>query len=454
MNETIVKSVTRKFNGDSVSPILLFRRLRGDRKFFLESSRQFEGSGKYSYMGVNPIKTFVTRDNQLVEINRVTGETHEYYGNPFDLLQQLVPNKVAPSEYDFNGGLVGFVTHDSMVNLKSDNVCDINLPTVHFDLYETVIVYSQMTDEVIIIHNEIIRSFEEANVDALIDQIFQGEKESTKPFELEKFECQSSEEQFSQMVQQAKGQILQGSVVQLFLTKRYEAKFSGDAFSMYRKLRKELPAPSMFYYEVPDFVVMGVSPESIIKIRGKQVYVTPVTGARPRGSTPREDTKMELSILQNAREVAAHNILVDSTMADLEKICIHGTIHLLDYMKPMQFKHSIRLKTEIEGILNDQLKPIEALAVLTPPASSSGVPKRTAAAIIRSIEPQPRSFSGGIFGVVGLNGNIDFTILQQAMVIKNDQAYIQAGANILGDTMETDATLEIRKKLKAFLNIE
>ena len=102
-------------------------------------------------------------------------------------------------------------------------------------------------------------------------------------------------------------------------------------------------------------------------------------------------------------------------------MCIPGTIHLVDYMKPMQFKHSIRLTTEIEGILKGQMQPLEALSILVPPAASSGVPKRTAAAIVHKIEQFPRSFSGGVIGFVSLNGNINFTILQRAMVIKQQR---------------------------------
>ncbi len=40
------------------------------------------------------------------------------------------------------------------------------------------------------------------------------------------------------------------------------------------------------------------------------------------------------------------------------------------------------------------------------------------------------------------------------MLIKNNRAYIQAGANILSDTQEADAILETRKKIKAFTMIE
>lgn len=453
MNQTSIASIVKKFNGDSVSPILIFRRLKGNQKFFMESSRQYEGSGLYTYIGANPVKSFIVKDDHLIERNNITGEEDQHFGNPFEILNRLVPQNKMTSEYDFNGGLVGFATYDSMLHHTQEE-CEINIPAMQFDLYETAIIYSHLTDEVIIIHNEIVRTYDEANVDEIIAQIFQGTKESTQAFDLQPFESHTTDSEFSSYVKKAKQYIEKGEATQLFLTKRFSAKFSGCSFTMYRHLRKELPAPNMFYFEYPDFTIMGVAPDSIIKVKGKQVFVKPVTGARPRGVTPREDVKMELTLLQNAREVKAHNMLVDSTMADLEEICMGGTIHLVDYMKPMQFKHSIRLMTEIEGVLIETLRPIEALAVLIPPAASTGVPKENAGNLVREIEKTPRSFSGGIIGFVSLNGNIDFTLLQQSMVIKNERAFIQAGANILADSIEMDAILEIRKKLKAFLNIE
>ncbi len=68
-------------------------------------------------------------------------------------------------------------------------------------------------------------------------------------------------------------------------------------------------------------------------------------------------------------------MLVDQTIQDLEIICVQNSIQIVEYMKPVQFKHSIRLTTEIEAMLHPFLHPIDALKILFPPASSSGVQK-------------------------------------------------------------------------------
>ena len=54
----------KKIDGDSLTPILIFRRMQGKQKFLLESSSKHEGSGRYSFMGMNPLKSYRGSDEQ------------------------------------------------------------------------------------------------------------------------------------------------------------------------------------------------------------------------------------------------------------------------------------------------------------------------------------------------------------------------------------------------------
>lgn len=447
------RTVVKKMNGDSVTPIMIFRRLKGQRKFLLEGSRQFQSNGDYSYIGANPLLSVIGSSERLSVINHFTNQTTDYSGDPFENLKRIMPEFNSELEYPFVGGAIGYVNYNGMTGGLTRN-CEIGLPDIQFDLYDTVIIFDHKTEEVILIHHELERSYEEANIDALMAQLFYSKEEEGGSFELSAFESTISDAEYSKLVRAAQQYIKSGQVTQLVLSKRFKANISGDSLTLYRKLRKETPAPYMYYFQYPDHVMIGVSPESIVKIDGSRVVISPVTGARPRGATPREDMKLELNLLQNAKEVSAHNILVDTSTQDLEKICLPNSIQLIEYMKPTQFKHSIRLTTEIEGILLPFLHPFDALNTLLPPASSSGVPKKIAAEIVNEIEPISRSFYGGALGYFGFNGNVNFTLLQQSMLIKNEYAYVQAGANILSDTIEEDAILETRKKVSAFLIME
>ena len=450
LKNSYYRTVVKKFNGDSVTPVLVFRRLQGERKFLFESSNE---QNSYSYIGVNPVKTIVGANQQLIETNYHTNKVTEYGGNMFANLKQLMPELQSDEPYAFIGGAIGYASYHTL-NGASQETCEINIPDVQFDVYDTVIIYDHSTDEVIVVHTDFERSYEEAKVEQLIQSVFTTPVKRGGAYELATFESVITDEQYAQLIQQAKAYILDGQVEQIVLSKRLVAQVSGDMFSLYRKIRKFTPAPYMYYVQFSDHVIIGVSTESVVKINGSQVTVTPVTGARPRGGTPREDLSIELDLLQNAKEVQVHKLLVDQTIRDLEKICLEDSIQLADYMKPVQFKHAIRLTTEIEAMLQPFLHPIDALKLLFPPASSSGVPKREASRIINQLEPIARSFYGGALGYFSLNGNVNFTLLQQTMLIKNNYAYIQAGANILSDTQEEEALMETRKKIKAFTMIE
>ena len=443
-------TVVKKCNGDSVTPILIFRRLQGERKFLFESASQHN---RYSYMGVNPVKTIVGSNHQLIETNYHTNEITEHVGDMFSNLKYLMPVLKSSEPYPFIGGAVGYTSYHTM-NGASQEECEINIPDLQFDLYDTVIIYDHLTEEVIVVHTEFERSYEEAKVEQLIQDIFTLPVKSRDVYELSAFQSVITDEEYAQLVQQAQAYILEGKIEQVVLSKRFVAQMTGDAFSMYRTLRKVTPAPYMYYVQFQDHVILGVSPEIVVKIKGNRVTITPVTGAYPRGGTPREDLSAELSLLQNAKEVHVHNLLVDQTIKDLETICVENSIQLVEYMNPVQFKHFIRLTTKMEGILYPFLHPIDALKLLFPPASSSGVPKRNASAIINQLEPIARSFYGGALGYISLNGNVNFTLLQQTMLIKNNRAYIQAGANVLADTQKADAILETRKKIKVFTTME
>lgn len=453
LKNSCYRTVVKKINGDSVTPILIFRRLQGERKFLFESSSQYSNNSQYSYIGVNPVKTIVGSNQQIIETNYHTNKVTEHIGDIFANLKYLMPEFKSDKPYSFIGGAIGYASYH-MMNGTSQKECEINIPDLQFDLYDTVIIYDHLTEEVIVVHTDFERSYEEAKVEEIIQAIISTTVNSGGSYELSAFQNVITDEQYSQLVQEAQGYILEGKIAHLVLSKRLIAQMSGDTFSLYRKLRKLTPAPYMYYFQVPDYVIMGVSPESVVKIEDSCVTVKPVTGARPRGSTPQEDISVELSLLQNAKEVSVHNLLVDQTMKDLEKICVQNSIQLVEYMKPVQFKHSIRLTSEIEAMLRPLLHPIDALKILFPPASSSGVPKREASKIINKIEPIARSFYGGALGYFSLNGNVNFTLLQQTMLIKNNRAYIQAGANILSDTQEADVILETKKKIKAFTMIE
>lgn len=454
MSEKSFKTIVKKLNGDSLSPILLFRRLKGKRKFLIEGLNSEGQKDRYTIIGINPVKGYRMKDGKLIEQNYVSGDSIVVSMTMMEALREAIPAHKVELDLPFCGGYIGYFSYEGMQFFNTTGIDDIQIEPMQMDLYDTVLLFDHAKDEIICIHNELERTYAEANVGQLLASIFIGQADEDVNYELSPFKGYYSDEQFMELIKKTQEQITKRDLVQVVISNRYKADFLGNPFTIYRELRKETPAPYMFYFEYPDFSIMGVSPESIFNVRGSQIKVTPVTGARPRGKTAREDIQIELTLLQSANEVKAHNMLVDSTSEDLIRICQPNSVLMTEYMKPVLFRHSIRLTSEITGELLSKIHLVDAFSTMLPPASSTGVPKFAATQLIGEMEEVCRSFYGGVVGYFGLNGNVNFTLLMQSMLIKENHAFIQSGANVLHDSDCELALIEVKKKMKAFITIE
>ena len=56
-----------------------------------------------------------------------------------------------------------------------------------------------------------------------------------------------------------------------------------------------------------------------MKLDHGKLSTFPLAGTRPRGKTPEEDKELEADLLQDEKELAEHNMLVDLGRNDIEK---------------------------------------------------------------------------------------------------------------------------------------
>ena len=142
------------------------------------------------------------------------------------------------------------------------------------------------------------------------------------------FKALFDKDAFCQMVEAGKRYITRGELFQLVLSNRWEADFEGSLLDAYRILRTRNPSPYMFYMGGHDIEVIGASPETLVKLEGGKLYTFPLAGTRPRGKTQDEDLALEKGLLEDAKELAEHNMLVDLGRNDLGKISQFGSVHV------------------------------------------------------------------------------------------------------------------------------
>ena len=69
-------------------------------------------------------------------------------------------------------------------------------------------------------------------------------------------------------------------------------------------------------------------PKRWSKLENGVLHTFPLAGTRPRGKTEEEDRALEKELLQDEKELAEHNMLVDLGRNDLGKISRFGTVQV------------------------------------------------------------------------------------------------------------------------------
>ena len=267
------------------------------------------------------------------------------------------------------------------------------------------------------------------------------------------FTSNVSEQTFIDNVLRAKELIGAGEIFQVVLSQRLQAPFTGDCFSLYRKLRKENPSPYMFYVDFDEHVVLGASPESLMSIQGKRVTTNPIAGTRRRGKTSEEDALLEKELLTDPKELAEHRMLVDLGRNDLGRISEVGSIHLTRYMDIEKYQHVMHIVSEVAGTLRDDQHSLDALVSCLPAGTVSGAPKIRAMQVIQEMETVKRGVYAGAVGYIGFNGNIDIALAIRTLVVKDQTAFVQAGAGIVYDSNPQAEFEETLHKAKSLLEV-
>ncbi|AMQ04556.1 anthranilate synthase component I family protein [Sporosarcina psychrophila] len=451
--QTSLRTTMKKLNGDSLTPILIFRRMQGQRKFLLESSSKHEGSGRYSFLGMDPLKSYSGRDGILEEHVYATGKKYVHEGDLFVLLKRLMPRITDDIDFPFTGGAVGYVGYGAGSDSVTRSHDDMGFPDVNFNIYETIIIFDHVLNEVTLLHTEINPEQSAPDLDALAESMLSGPEKEELAFALSDYSCSVTQQQFEELVREAKGYIEQGEAEQIVLSRRLVADFNGDPFSLYRKLRKRNPSPYMYYMEFDDHVVLGTSPESIVSVSNGKVMTNPIAGTRRRGVDKAEDLALEKELLADPKELAEHDMLVELGRNDLKKVCLPDSVQVTSYMEVVRYEHVMHIVSEAEGTLSPVLHSLDALTACLPAGTVTGTPKKRAMELIDELEKMDRGIYGGAIGYIGFNGNMDFALTIRTMVVKDGKAYVQAGAGIVQASDPTAEFMETANKAKSLLEV-
>ena len=268
----------------------------------------------------------------------------------------------------------------------------------------------------------------------------------------------TSDADFEAVVETMRGYIADGDVYQVVPSRGFTIDCP-DALAAYHVLRHANPSPYMFYLATPDFELFGASPESALlySVRSSRVAIRPIAGTRPRGLHPdgsvdhERDTRLELELRTDAKEVAEHVMLVDLARNDVARVSRPGTRSVQDLLRVDRYSRVMHLVSEVSGELAEDLDALDAFRASMTMGTLTGAPKLRAAELIRQAEGVRRGSYGGSVGYIRGDGELDTCIVIRSGFVVDGTALVQAGAGVVAASSPAAEAAETVHKARAVL---
>lgn len=458
-NQTVnIKTSIKSVMSDLFTPVGIYLRLRDKFRdtILLESAGNQNTDNNFSFIAINAVAGIEIRNFQEAEIKFPLGNPQKIALEK-EKLSELLNNFTKcfvceePSKEIGKSaqGFFGYTSYDAIPffeNIQFKELSEENkIPLLRYRLYQYVIAINHYNDEMFIIENK-IDGLKSNTIE--IENLINQKNAPIFPFKITDYETSNlKDEEYRELVETAKKHCFRGDVFQLVLSRRFEQKFNGDEFNVYRALRHINPSPYLFYFDYGDYKLLGSSPESQLIIKDGKAIIHPIAGTFKRTGEVQKDLEAAEELKKDAKENAEHTMLVDLARNDLSICGINTTVTKL---KEVQFfSHVIHLVSEVTADVEENQNPYEMIATTFPQGTLSGAPKYKAMELIDSYEKTSRSFYGGCIGFVGFDGSCNQAIMIRTFLSKNNTLYYQAGAGIVAKSSAENELQEVNNKLNA-----
>ena len=436
---------------DVRTPISVLKALKqvSSHTYLLESADNSNHWGRYSFLGYDP-KIELFCKNHKMTIKDGTTRTFEC-SDPAAEIRNILSQYKSPRLEElptFTGGFVGYFACEYIryieptLDFPTPDADSAMVNDVDLMLFDKVIAFDHYKNKIYLIANistnDLERNYNKAELElkALADLVVNG-KEADIPKGILKTEFTSefTKDEFEAVVKKTQHYIKEGDIFQCVVSNRREAEFDGSLLNAYRVLRTLNPSPYMFYLSGGDVELTGASPETLVKLTDGKMYTFPIAGTMRRGKTEAEDLAIEEKLINDEKELAEHNMLVDLGRNDLGKIAKFGSVQVEALHMLQLFSHVIHITSTVSGDIQDGKDALDAIGATLPAGTLSGAPKIRAIEILHELEKSPRGVYGGAVGYIDFSGNMDVCIGIRMAMNKGGKVYVRAGAGIVRDSV-------------------
>lgn len=448
-------TVSRTIPGDLHTPVSTYLKVRDifPQSALMESSDYHGNENNRSFIGLCPVASVsIDHGTAIFRMPGGTCEERPVTGNyrVENALDDFLSRFRVEGEYSNYCGLYGYTSFNAVryfenISIKDSRETTNDAPDMLYILYKYIIVFNDFKNEMMLL--EMLAPGENSELGTVQKAIdnrncttydFRAIGGTTSPL---------TDEEHKANIRRGIAYCLRGDVFQIVLSRRFEQRFVGEDFKLYRALRSINPSPYLFYFDFGGFRIFGSSPETHCRIEGRHVYIDPIAGTTRRTGDTGQDAINARYLHDDPKENAEHVMLVDLARNDLSHNCQEVKV---DFYKQMQYySHVIHLVSRVSGTLNEDADPIKAFIDTFPAGTLSGAPKVRVMELISELEPHNRGAYGGCIGFIGLNGSLNQSITIRTFVSRNGVLWFQAGGGIVAQSKDEYELQEVNNKLSA-----
>ena len=198
-------------------------------------------------------------------------------------------------------------------------------------------------------------------------------------------------------------------------------------------------------------VLVGSSPELLVRRRGDIVECHPLAGSAPRDADPATDQASARALRESGKDAFEHAFVVDSIAAALDPLC--EDLEIPEHPSLTSTREMWHLGTHIRGRISDPRTTALDLALAVHPTPAiCGTPTDEARRLIAGIEG-PRGFYAGAVGWADADGDGDWMVSIRCAEIDAERtgALAWAGGGLVSDSDPDDEVAETAAKLRTVL---
>ncbi|SCD33768.1 isochorismate synthase [Streptomyces sp. BpilaLS-43] len=225
-----------------------------------------------------------------------------------------------------------------------------------------------------------------------------------------------------------------------------------DLPAMLQRLARRDPVGYTFALPTgPGRTLIGASPELLVSRKGNQVTANPLAGSTPRSTDLAEDVRRAATLLQSAKDLHEHAVVVDAVHQALAPHCSRLTVPA----RPTLIRTATmwHLSTTVTGTLAAPDTSALALAcALHPTPAVCGTPTTTARRVIAETEPFDRGFFTGVVGWGNAQGDGEWVVTIRCAEAEERTLRLYAGAGVVSASEPEAETAETAAKFRTFLS--